>query len=167
MAKVRIVSSHGPFGGMYMPRQESDYFRTEDGFPAIMVWWQGLFFGHRQQAFVFAHDALAAARLSDSFARLESRLSGFSKWDEYGARTFVAGGAVAGLVVNLITSVPGLLTSDTANIKGFAVIYLNDKQKQSNFFAVAAPEIVDEILASVPAHKIRPEDDPEVTSFNP
>jgi hypothetical protein len=151
------------FSGMHIPKQECDYFKTEDGIPAIMARWEGPFFGHRQQAFVFARDALAVARLSDDFARLQARLSGFSKWDAYGARLSLSGGPAAGIIGMLITGLVGVLTADTANIKGLAVIYLNDKQKQSNFHAVAAPETVDEILASIPAHKIRPDDDLEVT----
>lgn len=160
MNMLRIVYDGMPSSGMYIPQQECEYCKTPNGFPSIKVIWKGKLFGSRDGVFIFAQDCISAAPLSDKLARLQTKICGFSGGASKSDRVF-AGGLVAGVLANLFTGTVGLMSAKTSDIKGFAILYLNEKQKQGSFQAVAQPEIVDEILASIPAHKLRPVDDCE------
>ncbi len=160
MNVVRIVYDGMPSSGMYIPQQECEYCKAPNCFPSIKVLWKGKLFGSRDGVFIFAEDCITAAPLSDKFARLQTKICDFSGGASKSDRMF-AGGLIAGVVANLITGTVGLMSGKTSDIKGFAILYLNEKQKQGSFQAVAQPRIVDEILASIPAHKLRPMDDRE------
>ena len=141
-----------PDKGRHIWRQDCEYFKAPDGLPAIRFHWEGRLFGYQEAVFVFARDSLEVARVSDSIAaRSVKESAGFGKPIVYGA-------LVGGILGSLVASALGSATANTSGVKAFAVTYLNEKERRGYFIATASPEIVDEILASVPQDRTRPDD---------
>lgn len=142
MNKIRIVNKQFPKKGYFIKEGSYDYFTNPDGFPAFAFRWQGIVFRGSKAQFVFARDALRIGRIPDDVARSQARRAGF-----------MGATRVPGLLPSLIIGAIGAATARTSNIKGFGVFYNNEEGHLAAFFAVASPEIVDEILCSVPAER--------------
>jgi hypothetical protein len=142
MTKIRVVHKRFPKKGRFINQGAYDYFTTPDGLPAFAFRWQGMLLSGSKAQFIFARDVVRISRIPDDVARSQARAAGFSR-----------GSGVPGLIPSLIGGAIGAATAKTSDIKGFGVIYQNEDGHSAAFFAVASPEIVDEILSSVPAEK--------------
>jgi hypothetical protein len=152
MIQLRIVYRRVPSGGKHIPEQKCEYFKAPDGLPAINCRWEGLFFGREEREFVFARDSVGVARVSDSTAKFQAGASTFMKASSYGMLT-------GGIIGSLVAGAVGAAATNKSAIKGFAVSYVNEKQSKGYFIAIAPAHVVDEIFASLPPEKIRPDDD--------
>ena len=147
MDSVDIIKCGPPSRGPGIREQRCEYIKTEANLPAIRVKWEGLLFGGKTGTFVFAKDALAVIPVTDDDVAFEAKASKFLK----GSVNFGSGvlGAIAGAVLAARTS--------TAGLKGIAVKYLNEKEREGYFIVVASASTIDEILSSVRSEMILPQ----------
>jgi hypothetical protein len=168
MTVIRVVGCREPWRGKHIAEQSCEYFKTPQGLPAIQIKWKGLLFSQAEGPFVFAHDASNVARVSDDKARFEAKASAFSGGGEVGTWAGAQSGMSAEglgptLGGRLGTLMPGAARRalfKPSEIKGFAVSFINEDGGRCYFMVVAAPEVVEEILASIPPEKMRCDGDP-------
>jgi hypothetical protein len=141
---VNVVSVRLPKSGRHIGEGHHNYFLTPDSAPAMHFRWRGLMFNGPKMEFVFPRDVVQIGLVDQAAAKSAARSSAFNDWSSRGA---------AGLIGNLIVGGVAAAATRTGGIKGFGVLYKNDKGHLAAFMAVASPEIADEILRAVPPEK--------------
>ena len=149
-ATIRIVSSREPARGKHIPEGKCEYVISKDG-PAMKFRWQGIMRKGDRDVFVFPRDAVAVGRVSDELAKSQAR---WSRFFSSGTTAAVLGGIVGNLAEGAVRAA----ATSTKNIEGIGVHYSNEKGEFGGFLAVATPEIIDEILDSMPEDKLANEE---------
>jgi hypothetical protein len=143
-------------GNKHIPKQQCEYFKTNENQPALGLKWVGLW-GSEAATFVFSIDADRVGRLSPAVTNFNVKAERFQK-----------GSAVpGGLLISMIAGAVAASTTSTSDLVGLRVEYRNPKQAKCYFVLAADTAIIREILDSIPPEKITHEwEDKTLTNYD-